>query len=200
MRRRRSPLPLVLVAALGGCAGTRADRAQLAALLQDAPDDVPARLWVDGERLVGAAAPLGPGMLPPDVRMVFDAIAPGGRTLFVGREWGARGDGYRLDKEYPDLAGAPRRSVLAAPDGTVLERWHTVPLPDVPQHVLAAALRVGPFVEQARIVSGREREELWVLVVRDRTRRTFVVRVALDGVLLGRARELPARLGVTAPG
>jgi hypothetical protein len=199
MRFRSPPLPLALAAMLCACAGAHPHRAQLAALLQDAPNDAPARFTLAGDRLVGAAAPLGPGELPPEVRIVFDAIAPAGRTLFVGREWGERGDGYRLDKEYPDEPGAPQRSVLAARDGTVLERWHTVPLPDVPQHVLATALRVGPFVDQVRKVSGREHEELWTLVVRDRTRRTFAVDIGLDGALLRRARVLPAQLAVRAP-
>jgi hypothetical protein len=71
-----------------------------------------------------------------------------------------------------------------------------VALPDVPQHVLATALRVGPTIEQARIVSSREREEHWALLVHDRARRTFLVTVGLGGEQLQVARVLTARLHV----
>ena len=194
----RLPRPLLLLVtfALAACA-TPPRAAGIAALLRDAPDDLPARLTLapSGE-ITAAAAPLGPGMLPRAVRVAFDAVAPGGQTHFVGREWGARGDGYRLEKHYPELPHQPERSVLAAADGSVLERWHTVPLAEVPHHVLATALRTGPRIEQARIVSGREAEEHWMFVVRDRLRGTFLVGVGLDGAPRGTARLLSAQLQV----
>jgi hypothetical protein len=165
---------------------------ELSRLLADAPSDVPARLWLAGDRIVAAAAPLGPGVMPPAVRTTVDAIAPGGALVFAGREWGPRGDGFRVDKRYaePDH----QRSVLVALDGAVLERAHTVPLPDVPQHVLATALRTGPHVDEAWIVSGPETEEHWTFVVRDRGGRTFAVRVGLAGEPRGRLRRTSARV------
>lgn len=179
--------------ALVACAGT-AGRPSLTRLLADAPDDVPARLLLVGDHVAAAAVPLGPGSLPAAVRTTFEAIAPGGNTTFVGREWSERGDGYRLEKSYVDGLLTKARSVLAAADGRVLERWHTVPLRDVPQQVLATALRTGPAIDEARIVSGPAREEYWSLQVRDRGGRTFVVLVGLDGAPKAQLRRLLARL------
>lgn len=176
------------------CTGLATGRPSLTRLLADAPSDVPPRFQFAGDQLVAAAVPLGPGSLPTAVRTTFDAIAPGGRTAFVGREWSARGDGYRLEKVYPEGTVSVTRSVLAAADGAVLERWHSVPIPDVPQHALATALRSGPTVEAAHIVSGPDREEYWSFLVRDRIGRAFVVRVGLDGAPLGRWRRATAQI------
>lgn len=182
--------------ALAACAAGPALPPQLGRLLAEAPADATPRLVLAGDRLVGAAVPLGPHSLPPPVRTMVDAVAPGGETTFVGREWGVRGDGYRVEKHYRDTAPPHTRSVLVAGDGAVLERWHTVPLPEVPQPVLATALRSGPTITEARIVSGREREEHWLLVVRDRTGQAFLVRIGLDGALLGRHRRLAGAVDV----
>lgn len=190
-------LPWALVGcvscALVACTGT-AGRPSLPRLLADAPDDVPARLLLAGDQVAAAAVPLGPGSLPAAVRTTFEAIAPGGTTTFVGREWSERGDGYRLEKSYVDGLVTKSRSVLAAADGRVLERWHSVPLRDVPQQVLATALRTGPAIDEARIVSGPAREEYWSLLVRDRGGRTFVVLVGLDGAPKAQLRRLRAQL------
>ncbi len=184
---------LAVTLALGACAAARDDRARLLALLPDAPPGTPARLSLAGDRIVAASAPIVASMLPPAVRTVFDAIAPGGTPTLLAREWNERGDGYRLETRHPELGGAVR-SVFATADGDVLERWHTVPVPDVPQQVLATALRTGPTIDEARIVSGAEREEHWAFVVRDRVGRTFVVDVGLDGAPRGRRRQLTARV------
>lgn len=191
--RQRCHRPLLgCLLALGACASS-AVPPTLAKWFHDAPGDSTPRLLLAGDRIVAAAAPLGPGSLPPAVRTTFEAVAPGGETMFVGREWSERGDGFRLEKRYHDGV-EHTRSVLASADGAVLERWHTVPIPKVPQQVLAAALQQGPLVDEARIVSGREREEYWDLVARDRSGRTFVVRVGLDGELLATARRVAAQV------
>ncbi len=191
--RQRCYRPLLsCLLPLGACASS-AVPPTLAKWFSDAPGDATPRLMLAGDRIVAAAAPLGPGSLPPAVRTTFEAVAPGGETLFVGREWSERGEGFRLEKRYREGA-VHTRSVLASPEGAVLERWHTVPIPQVPQQVLAAALQQGPLVDEARIVSGPEREEYWDLVARDRSGRTFVVRVALDGDLLATARRVSAQV------
>lgn len=191
--RQRCYRPLLsCLLALGACASPPIPPT-LAKWFSDAPGESMPRLLLDGDRIVAAAAPLGPGLLPPPVRTTFEAVAPGGETLFLGREWSERGEGFRLEKHYHDGV-EHTRSVLASPDGAVLERWHTVPVPQVPQQVLAAALRHGPNIDEARIVSGPEREEHWDLIARDRSSRTFVVRVGLHGDLLGTARRLDARV------
>lgn len=183
-----SSLSIALVA----CTGTGRSLASMVQLRAEAPTDATARFTLAGDRIVASAVPLGPGTLPPGVRTTFEAVAPGGTTTFVGRETGPRGDGFRLDKVYTDGLRQTTRSVLADSDGRVLERWHTVPIPEVPQHVLAVALRTGPVIEEARIVSGPEREEHWTFLVRDRSARPFVVTVGLAGEPMGRLRRSQA--------
>ncbi|MBX3464695.1 MAG: hypothetical protein KF830_16115 [Planctomycetes bacterium] len=198
MRRRPTPplRPALLVAALAGsaCSTSGPPAYDLAALLAEAPAGQPARLWLDGDRIVGAAVAVVPGTLPAAARRMADAVAPQGELLFAGREWGPRGDGYRIDKRYRTEDREHDRSVLVTPDGRVLERDHTVPIVDVPQHALAGALTIGTAIEEARIVAGPEREEHWAIVVRDRAGRVFVVAVALDGRVLHARRRLAARL------
>jgi hypothetical protein len=194
MRALPSALLVCVSFAMAACVGTNTSRPSLARLLRDAPNDAPARLAIAGDHLVFAAVPIGSGSLPKAVRTPIDAIAPGGRTLFVGREWGERGDGFRVEKAYDGGGKTQTRSVLAAADGAVLERWHTVAIAEVPQHVMATALRTGPTIDEARIVSGPEREEHWAFVVRDRAGSVFVVKVSLDGEGLGRVRQSAARL------
>lgn len=192
-RRPRPLLPFALACAACSTAGG-APR-DLADVLAAAPADAPVRLRLDGDRVTGVAVAGGPGLLTAAAKLSLEAVAPRGELRFAGREWGPRGEGVRVEKRYRGEDTVEHdRSVLLADDGTVLERDHTVPIPDVPQHVLAAALRVGTTIDEARIVSGREREEFWRLSVRDRGGREFVVTVALDGRPLGCERRLAARV------
>lgn len=152
------------------------------ALALEAAEDEPLRLQVVDDRIIAAAVPLGPGGLPGPVRVAADAIAPGGRQVFAGREWSWRGTGFRVEKEYADGAGRHFRSVLLDEAGAVLERSHSVPPADVPQAVLLAAVAPGRTdVTRAEIVSGPNREEGWRLHVVDRGGRTFVVECDLAG-------------------
>jgi hypothetical protein len=130
------------------------------------------------------------------VRTAIDAVAPRGDLVFQGSEWGRRGSGYRIEKHYTNGSAQHSRSALIATDGTVLERSHSVPLPEVPQDVLAAAMSVAPNVVEARIVSGPRREEYWECTVHDRIGRTHVATIALDGRLLRTVRRVTARLDV----
>ncbi len=190
MQRLRPNASLAFLA-LAACAAASIP-ADLTAHLADAPVDTPTRLWLDGDRIVAAAVAVGPGVLPPEVRVTADAVAPRGELLFYGREWSERGEGFRIEKRYRDVGAEHVRSVLIAADGSVLERAHTVPLAKVPQHVLVAALRVGPEVVEARIVSGRTEEEYWTCVCRNRIGRTFVADIDLDGRLLRTRRRVDA--------
>lgn len=146
------------------------------------------RLSVSGNQVVSVATPIDVRGLPADVRTTLEAIAPAGVLEFCGEEWGPRGEGYRIEKSY--LEPTPHhRSLLVAVDGAVLERSHTLPLPRVPQHVLATGLGKGSSIDSAEIVSGPVREEFWRLIVKDRSGRTFVVKVALDGTELETQRR-----------
>jgi hypothetical protein len=175
--------------ALAACSAARVPPS-LQALLRDSPENVPARLTIEQNRIVGAAVPIGPGELPPAVRTALEAVVPGGELTFRGREWGPRGAGFRVDKRYPDSGGGQVRSALVGADGTVLERSHSVPLAEVPQHVLAIGLATGPIVDDARIVSGPDHEEHWSLSVRDRQGHVSTVTVSLDGRRLATRRRL----------
>jgi hypothetical protein len=187
------PAAILASIALASCAGPQGARAAMARLLAEAPTSAPVRLHLLDDRIVAAAVPVGAGEVPPAARTSFEAIAPGGRIEVVAREWGERGDGYRLVKVYDD---ASRRSVLAARDGEVLERWHSVPMRpgEVPAVVLTAIAAVNANVLEARIVSGREREEYWEFSVQDRLGRAYVVRLGLDGSRRTTVRRLDAQI------
>ncbi|MBL8753941.1 MAG: hypothetical protein JNK15_11645 [Planctomycetes bacterium] len=193
MRRHRFPFAPCLCAALAACASSWSPTsATLAARLEETPPGTACRLWLHGDRIVAAAVPIGPGAMPAAVRTAFEAVLPGGAQTFAGREQGPRGNGFRIDKSYTDPEHL--RTALVADDGSVLERAHTVPIAEVPQKVLATALRTGPAVDEAWIVSGPTTEEYWSIVLHDRTGRTFVVKVGLDGAPLGRVRRSAARV------
>jgi len=188
----RTPLPFVFLA-FAACAGT-AGPESLREWLDAAPPGAAPRLWLRGDRVVAAAAPIDPHDLPSAVRTAIEAIAPDGVLEFCGREWGVRGAGYRIEKRYPDEPVPHVRTLLLAGDGRVLERAHSIPISDAPPRVLATALRVGPTVDEVQIVSGPDREEHWSLTVRDRAGRTFVVVVELDGRLRSAHRRTGSRI------
>jgi hypothetical protein len=194
---RRSLRPaLGCCIALAACATPGPVPPSLAELLTASPEQRPARLWLLGNRIVAAAVDLGPGALPAAVRTSLEAVAPRGEVLFQGREWGPRGTGFRIDKLYRLETATHTRSALIASDGTILERSHSVPIAETPQDVLAAAMQIGPKVEDAQIVSGREREEAWRCTVTDRLGHRFVVTIGLDGQLLGATRRITAQVEV----
>lgn len=193
MRRSRAAgfgCCLALVACNSGPWG----RPPLGELLGEAKAGATPQLAFAGDDLVGVAVPVEPLTIPRNVRTTFEAIAPGGETEFLGREWGPRGPGYRLVKRYRDGGAEGVRSVLVDGAGAVLERSHSVPLGEVPQDVLATALRFGHDVEEVRIVSGPEREEGWGVVVRDHAGHTFALTIGLDGRLRARAVRCGARI------
>lgn len=188
-------LPACLALVLAACASTATGDSDAQRLLAEGPADGVVRLWLDHGRIVGEAVPTaGPGSMPAAVRTTLRAVAPDGETLFEGREWGPGGEGYRVEKRYHDGVAEHVRSVLVAADGRVLERAHTVPFAEVPPGVLAAALPLGPSVDEAWIVSDAVRETHWLLVVRDRSERVFVAKVGLRGEDLGHVRRMGARV------
>lgn len=170
--------------------------ARLQKSLADMPEDSPARLWIADGTLVAAAVAVGPGAIPEAARTAIDAVEPGGETVFQGREWGPRGEGFRVDKRYRQAGQEQRRTLLVTAAGKVLERGHTVAIVEVPQDVLAAALAVGPVVTDAMIVSGPEVEEFWRCEVSDRIGRSYLVTVGLDGRLRKVARRVAATVEV----
>lgn len=183
-----------LAAALGGCAGTGPGARPALERLVESPGDGAARLELLGDRVVVAAVPVGEGLLPPAARTAIEAIAPGGAVTFAGFESGPRGSGWRVEKRYAESAQS--RSALVTPEGAVLERWHTVPVRDVPTDALRAVADLGATVDEARIVSGPVREERWTFLVRDRLQRRRIVDVSLRGELLAQRRRLDATVDV----
>lgn len=192
MLRSTRATVLGLCFGFAGCTTAPVPTSTLIAQLHDAPAGAMARLWLANGRIIGTAVPVGPGSMPAAVRTTFEAVLPGGAQTFAGRESGPRGTGFRIDKNYTEPEH--QRSALVADDGAVLERAHTVTIAEVPPNALATALRTGPSIEEAWIVSGPAREEFWQFAVRDRSGRAFVVKVGLDGTALGTARRTAARI------
>lgn len=192
----RWPLIALLAGTLAGCSSPPPLPPGLASLMAETPEGAATRLLVAGNDIVAASVPLGPGSVPSEVRAAIDAVVPRGETTFRGREWSRRGEGYRIEKLYRNGGEEQVRTALIADDGRVLERAHSVPLRDVPQPILTAALGVGHDVVRALIVSGREREEYWSCIVGDRLGRTHVVRVDLGGSVLAVMRRVTARVDI----
>jgi hypothetical protein len=191
MPPRAVPLLLLPCAWLASCQLPPALPAGFAALAREAPPDEPLRLRCWGTQIVAVAVPLGPGGLPGPVRVTADAIAPGGRTLFAGREWGPRGPGYRIERML-DHGGAEHfRSVLLDAEGAVLERSHSLPVPEVPPAVLLAVTAgERTQVRRVEVVSGPSVEEGYRATVADRAGRTFMVECDLQGRVTSVARAL----------
>lgn len=196
MRRPAIAIAFAALAALAACASTFSVPSSAAALMAEAPEGQPARLLLAEDRIVAAAVPLGPGSLPGPVRSAIAAVAPHGETVFRGREWGPRGEGHRIEKRYLVDGTDHVRTALIADDGRVLERAHSVPIGEVPQDVLVAALEIGPDVTLALIVSGPDHEEYWQCTVRNRIGRTYSVRIDLRGRLVEVRRRVVARIDV----
>ncbi|MBK8099918.1 MAG: hypothetical protein IPK26_22680 [Planctomycetes bacterium] len=194
MRLLRAATAAAFLLSTSGCAAPDLPLRTFGRLLAESPQDQPARLWFADGELIGVAVATGPGSLPQPVRTTLDAIAPGGQTVFVGREWGPRGDGHRIEKLYDDLPGQPAgerphfRSVLLDPAGTVLERTHSVPIPRVPRRVLDAGMTAGLDIERVEIVSGPAQEEGWRITTRTRSGWTFVVETSLIGEVRASSR------------
>ena len=186
--------PFCLLLALAACSTAAPVPESLQTLLGESPDGGAARLSISGNRIVAAAVAVTTASVPKAARKAIDAVEQQGDVLFTGREWGPRGTGFRVEKRYREGAREDVLSVLVDAEGNVLEREHSVAIAKVPQHVLVAAMRVGPTIDEARIVSGPEHEEYWSVSVRDRLGRTFVARVSLSGTLLDSVRRVSARV------
>ncbi len=178
---------LCLLPLLAGCATGRGLE-PVFALAAEAPEDMGLRLWFDGSTLVAAATGIGPHRLPAPVRATIDGVAPAGELLFVGRECGPFGDGFRVDKRYRDGSEESFRSALIAADGSVLERRHSVPLAQVPAAVLTTAMRVGRDVRRCEIRSDSAHEVGWNAIVVDGAGHTYELELGLDAALLARHR------------
>lgn len=192
-RARLASVAPALAFALAGClgAGLPPGFAEAAAT---APEDVPARIYLRGDAIDGAAAGIGPGGLPTAVRSTMEAVAPGGETVFLGREWGPHGEAFRVEKRYVEGQGESFRSALVADDGGVLERSHTLPTVKVPAVVLGAAMPYGRDIRRCEIVSDATTERFWRIRCIDGGGRTFVATVALDGGLMSARRLVAAEL------
>jgi hypothetical protein len=163
-----------------------------------APQDTPARLFLRGDAIDGAAAGIGPGGLPAPVRATIEAVTPGGETVFLGREWGPHGEAFRIEKRYVEGQGESFRSALVAEDGGVLERSHTLPTVKVPAVVLGAAMPFGRDIRRCEIVSDATTERFWRIRCVDGGGRTFVATVSLDGSLLDSRRLVALELQAEA--
>jgi hypothetical protein len=163
------------------------------------PEDTPARLWLRGDRVVAAAAGMGQGALPQPAKAAMDAVAPGGELVFLGREWGPRGERFRVEKRYVDGSGAETyRSALVTTEGEVIERSHSIAVGKVPPVVLGEAMKLGRDLRRCDIVSDAITEREWRIHCVDGGGRTFVVVVDMDGSLIAANRVVTATLQVDA--
>jgi hypothetical protein len=163
-----------------------------------APEDTPARLTLSLDRIETAAAGITPGSVPPAVRATIEAVTPGGELVFLGREWGRNGEGFRVESRYVDGAAESFRSALINEEGEILERSHTLPATKVPPAVLGAAMKLGRDIRRCEIVSDAVAEREWRIRCVDGGGRTFVATVSLDGRLLHAQRIVTAELQVDA--
>ena len=173
------------------CAGPTLPRG-VSAAMTEAPTSAPARLWIDQDRVIAAATPVGPGGLPAQVRNRLELLAPEGEVLFAGREWGPAGIGFRVEKRLIQDNIELFSSFLLTASGDVLERTHSEPLETVPAEVLMSAMAVGRQVLRCEIVSGPQREQAWRATVRDGGGRQFLVQISLAGQLESAQRMLDA--------
>lgn len=189
-------LLLLLGPTLTACAGAAGLPPGFAENLAEAPEGRPVRFRSRGDALVAVAVPAVEHVLPPGLRRVVAGLVPGGRTVWFGREWGPLGHGFRLEKRYGDGGSdGDFRTVLVTPDGTVLERTHSLAIGNAPQDVLRAAMTGGRMqVERVEVVQRGEGEEGYRVRTRNALGRTFVVAVDLRARVRSVQRVLDAEL------
>jgi hypothetical protein len=194
---RPSPWAACALLALTACVGT-GQPGGFSEAAATAPEDTPARVSLSLDRIDKAAAGVAPGSVPAAVRATIEAVTPGGEMVFLGREWGRSGDGFRVEKRYVDGTSESFRSALIDEQGEILERSHTLPPTKVPPAVLGAAMKLGRDIRRCEIVSDAVAEREWRIRCVDGGGRTFVATVSLDGRLLHAQRLVTAELQVDA--
>lgn len=183
---------LAALCAIAPACATPVAAPDLSRWLAEAPQDRPAVLWLRGDRIVRAIAPLGPGATPQVVRRRADEAAPGGEFTLMGREWGPLGNGFRLERLAADGQATVRRTMLIDEQGRLLDFGQSVPLVQAPQHVLAAALAVGRDVVEATLFAHPGSPPRWECRVVDALGHTHLVTIDLDGRRLATLREVAA--------
>jgi hypothetical protein len=188
---------LLLLALAGACSAPPTLPHGFLRHATESPEGQPVRLSLLDDRITAVAAPCGPSALDATLHFAVEAIEPGGTEVYVAREWGPRGFGFRVEKEYANGAQRDFRSVLLSPTAEVLERTHGVPVGETPQPVLLAAMAAGGRnVERIEAVSGSSTAQTWRVTVRDGAGNKHVVECDDAGNVTSTVRVLSAQVTV----
>lgn len=191
----RCLLPLLILAPIA-CSGLGHVPADFDAVALEAPANEPVRLFVENGEITSLSVPLPRGGVPLEARRVADLVFPGGTIVFEGREWGPLGNGYRIEKYYPDVV-SERRSLLVAAGGEILEQTHSLPVAEAPQDVLlAAAADYRRDLDRIDVVHSGDDREYFRVHATDTMGRGYLVECAPDGGDLRVARILQAEVAV----
>jgi hypothetical protein len=189
-----TPLVFTVFLALAACQ-TPDVPAQFAAAVRVMPADGKVILEFRDGRLTRYAASVDPATVPAAARRTADEIVqPGGKSVFVGREWSIEASGYRFVKVYED--GGSFRTVLVDADGKVLARSHQIPVQDCPAMARDAihALGSGKILRVEVVQRQRGTKDIYRFgLVDDQGRRWFAV-VTAAGFLIERGREVDAQI------
>ena len=195
----RPSLALLLLAPLTAtCSSLGHLPPEFGALALEAPPDQPLRIALRGGTVETVSVPLGLGRFPPAAaRRAAELVHPEGTTVMQSREWGYLGTGYRIEKHYPDEPSGQWRSVLVDSDGRILERTHSLPIPVVPQEVLATASgNSRRDVDRIDVVQNINGEEFFRIQVTNNQGHKYLVTCDVNGGGVVEARILQTVLAV----
>lgn len=170
-------------------------------MLFDCPADGVLRITIRAGQLHSYSAPVQPQDIPPKPRRTMDELREGTRTLYLAREWGPDGPGYRLDEVVRVNDRDERRSLLVNDEGHVIGRSYEIAPTDAPRFLLehAAEAGFGPdAIRGASVVLGPAGDRgHYRLLIEDNQNRQRILESRADGGMATWYRVLRARVTST---
>lgn len=193
-----SPSSLVALLCLGfllGCASPPFGP-QFTERLFDSPGDGVCRITIRDGHPISYSAPVRAQDLPPRVKRTMDELHEGGRTVYLGREWGPDGPGYRVEELVRVDNKEELRSLLVDDEGRVIGRSYEISPTDVPQSLLQHVARAGfdrSAVRSTSFVLGPAGDRgHYRLLLEDREGRQRMLECRADGSMAVWARVMRA--------
>lgn len=201
MVARRSPydsgmrvlLVLTVSAILSACQTPNVP-AEFAAAVRNVPGDGSVILEFHDGRMTRYAASMDPARVPPAaLRTANEIVQPGGKSVFVGREWSANASGYRFVKAYEDSGSF--RTVLVNASGKVLARSHQIPVEDCPAAARDAAAAIADKILRAEVVQRRRgADDLYRFSLVDAENRQWFAVTTATGFVIERGRKVSTQI------
>ena len=131
----------------------------------------------------------------------MDELREGGRTVYLAREWGRDGPGYRIDEMVRVEDKDQRRSLLVNDDGHVIGRSYEIPPADAPASLLQHATTAGfdrSAIRTVQVVLGPAGDKgHYRMLLEDRQGRQRMLECRADGAMAVWSRVIQAQVTST---